>query len=75
MLTYSIKTWINIVCVEVIKYNGKKWINKKESETTLGCKNLAGNKTRYYSNEFRKRSDEIQDRKIFNLVENLLQKN
>ena len=61
MLTYSIKTWRNIIGVEVIKYNDKKWINEKNLETALGCKNLAGNKTRYYSNEFRKRRDEIQD--------------
>ena len=60
MLTYSIKTWINIVCAEVIKYNGKKWINEKDLETALGCKNLSGNKTWYYFNEFRKRRDEIQ---------------
>ena len=57
MLTYSIKIWINIVCVEVIKYNGKKRINEKNLETALGCKNLAGNKTRYYSDEFTKRRD------------------
>ena len=61
MLTYSIKTWKNIIGVEVIKYNGKKWINEKHLETALGCKNLAGNKTLYYSNEFPKRRDEIQD--------------
>ena len=61
MLTNSIKTWKNIVRVEVIKYTNKKWINEKNLETALGCENLAGNKTRYYSNEFRKRTDEIQD--------------
>ena len=61
MLTYSIKTWKNIVGVEVIKYNGKKWINEKSLEKALGCKNLAGKKARYYSNELRKRRDEIQD--------------
>ena len=61
MLTYSIKIWINIVCVEVIKYNDKKRINEKNLETALGCKNLVGNKTRYYSDEFTKRRDEVQD--------------
>ena len=30
-------------------------------EKALGCKNLAGNKTQYYSNEFKKRRWEIQD--------------
>ena len=38
LLTYSIKTWKNIAGVEVIKYNGKKWINEKNLETALGCK-------------------------------------
>ena len=61
MLTYSITIWINIARVEVIKYNGKKWINENNLETALGCKNLVVNKTRYYYNEFRKRRDEIQD--------------
>ena len=61
MSAYSIKTWINIVGLEVIKYNGKKWINEKNLETALGCKNLAGNKIQYYPNEFIKRRDKIQD--------------
>ena len=43
---YSIKTLKNIIGVEVINYNGKKWINEKNLETALGCKNLAANKTR-----------------------------
>ena len=30
-------------------------------EKALGCKNLAGNKTQYYSNEFKKRRWEILD--------------
>ena len=60
-LTYSIKTWKNIVGVEVIMCTSKKWINEKNLETALGCKNLASNKTWYYSNKFRKRRDEIQD--------------
>ena len=61
MLTYSIKIWRNTICVEVIKYNGKKWINGKNLETALGCKNLVGNKTQYYSEEFKKRRYETQD--------------
>ena len=61
MLTYSIKTWKNTIGVEVIKYNGKKWINEKNLETALGCKNLAGNKIQYYSEESKKRRYEIQD--------------
>ena len=52
MLTDSIKTWKNTIGVEVINYNGKKWINEKNLETALGGKNLAGNKTQYYSEEF-----------------------
>ena len=31
----------------------------------LGCKNLAGSKTQYYSNEFKKRTYEIQDSEDF----------
>ena len=61
MLTYSIKTWKNTVGVKVIKYNDKKWINEKNLKTALGCKNLVGNKTQYYSEEFEKRRYEIQD--------------
>ena len=61
MLTYSIKKWKNTIGVEVIKYNGKKWINEKNLETALGCKNSSGNKTQYYSAEFKKRRYEIQD--------------
>ena len=34
----------NTIGVEVIKYNDKKWINEKNLETDLGCKNLVGNK-------------------------------
>ena len=61
MLTYSIKTWRKIG-VEAIKYNDKKkWINEKHLETALGYKNLVGNKTQYYSDEFKKRRYEIQD--------------
>ena len=60
MLTFSIKTWSKIG-VEVIKYNHKKWINEKHLETALGYKNLVGNKTQYYSDEFKKRRYEIQD--------------
>ena len=59
--TYSIKTWRNAIGVEVIKYNNKKWINEKNLEIALGCKNLVGNKSQYYSEEFTKRRYEIQD--------------
>ena len=52
MLRYSIKTWKNTIGVEVIKHNGKKQINEKNLETALDCKNLPGNKTQYYSEEF-----------------------
>ena len=38
----------------------------------LGCKNLAGNKTQYYSNEFKKRRNQIQECEDF---QNLLLKN
>ena len=61
MLTYSIKTWKYLAGVQVIKYNDKKWINEKNLERALGFKNLAGNKTRYYSSKIRKRRDKIQD--------------
>ena len=75
MLTYSIKKWKNTIGVEVIKYDGKKWINQKNLETALGCKNLSGNKTQYYSEEFKKEDMKYKIVKIFSLVENLLQKN
>ena len=74
MLTYSIKTWRN-TGVEAIKYNDKKWINEKHLETALGYKNLVSNKTRYYSDEFKKRRYEIQDCEDFLRVANLLRKN
>ena len=61
MLTYSIKTWKNTIGVKVIKYNDKKWINEKNLDIALGCKNLASNKTQYYSDEVKKRRYEIQD--------------
>ena len=51
MLTYSTKTWGEIG-VEVIKYNGKKWINEKNLETALGNKNLVGNKTQCHSDKY-----------------------
>ena len=47
--------------VETIKYNGKKWINEKHLEKTLGYRNLASNKIQYYCDEFKKRRFEIQD--------------
>ena len=45
--------------VEAIKHNGKKWINEKHLKKALGYKNLPGNKTQYYSDEFKKRRFEI----------------
>ena len=60
MCTYSIKTWKKND-VEAIKHNSKKWINERHLEKALGYKNLAGNKTQYYSDEFKKRRCEIQD--------------
>ena len=59
MYTFSIKTWSK-VDVEAIKYNDKKWINKKHLKKAVDYKNLAGNKTQYYSNKFKKRRYEIQ---------------
>ena len=54
MYTFSINTWSKND-VEAIKYKGKKWINEKDLQKALGCKNLAGTKTQYYSDEFKKR--------------------
>ena len=51
MKSFSIKTWNNNGD-EVIKYDGKKWINEKHLETALVYKNLASNKTQFYSDEF-----------------------
>ena len=51
MITFSIKTWSKSD-VEVIKYNHKKWINERHLETAPSYKNLVGNKTQYYSDEF-----------------------
>ena len=74
MYTFSINPWSKID-VEAMKYNGKKWINEKDLEKVLGYKNLVSNKTQYYSNEFKKEDMKYKTLKIFNLVENLLQKN
>ena len=60
MHTFSINTWWTDD-VEARKYKCKKWINEKDLEKALGSKNLAGNKTKYYSEEFKKRRNEIQD--------------
>ena len=46
MKSFSIKKWTKINA-EVIKHNGKKWINKKHLEIALSYKNLV-NKTQYY---------------------------
>ena len=66
MYTFSINTWSKND-VEAIKYKGKKWINEKDLEKALGCKNLAGNKTQKKMQNTRL--------KIINLVENSLLKN
>ena len=58
MYKFSVNTWSKID-VEAIKYNGKKWIYEKQK--TVAYKNLAGNKTQYYSDKFKKRRCEIQD--------------
>ena len=50
MYTFSIKTWSKID-VEAIKYNGEKLINENHLEITVGNKNLATSKTRYYSDK------------------------
>ena len=60
MKSFSIKTWNNND-VEAIKYDCKKWINEKHLETALGYKNLASNKTKFYSDKFKKARCEIQD--------------
>ena len=43
------------------KCDGKKWINEKHLETAPGYINLASNKTKFYSDEFKKKRCEIQD--------------
>ena len=60
MKSVSIKTWNNNG-VEAITYDGKKWINEKQLKTALGYKNLASNKTQFYSDEFKKIRCEVQD--------------
>ena len=47
----------------------------KHLEKAVCYKNLAGNKTQYYSDEFKKEDMKYKTMKIFNLAENLLQKN
>ena len=42
MKPFSIKAWSKIGA-EVIKHNGKKWINEKDLEIGLGYKNLVNN--------------------------------
>ena len=53
MKSFSIKT-LSKIGVEIIKHNGKKWINEKYLEIALGYKNLV-NKTQYYSDELKKK--------------------
>ena len=74
MYTFSINTWVKND-VEAIKYKVKKWINEKDLEKALGCKNLAGDKSQYYSDEFKKEDAKYKTVKIISLVENLLLKN
>ena len=74
MYTFSVNTWSKID-VEVIKHDGEKWINEKHLEKAVGYKNLAGNKTQYYSDELKKEDAKYKTVKIFSLVENLSQKN
>ena len=50
--TFSIKTWSKIDG-EAINHNDKKWINEKYLEKPVGYKNLACNKTQYYSKKER----------------------
>ena len=71
MKSFSIKAQRKIG-VEVIKYDGKKCINEKHLETALGYKNLISNKTRYYSEEFKKRRYELQDCEDFQLCRKLI---
>ena len=59
MKSFSIKT-LSKIDVEVIKHNGKKWVNEKNLEIGLGYKYLVNN-TEYYSDELKKRRCEIQD--------------
>ena len=53
MYTFSINTW-NTINVEAINYDGKKWINDKHLEQTVGYKNLASNKNQYYFDELKR---------------------
>ena len=64
MKPFSIKTWNNNG-VESIKCDDKKWINENHLETALGYKNLASNKTQFYSDEFKKGRREMQDSEDF----------
>ena len=74
MLIFSIKTWSKIG-VEVIKYNGKKWINEKHSETALGYKIWLVTKLNFTQMNLKKEDMKYKIVNIFSLVENLLQKN
>ena len=71
--SFSIKKWNNNG-VEAVKYDGKTWKNEKHLETTLYYKNSASNKNQFYSDELKKYV-KYNILKIFNPVENLLQKN
>ena len=60
MLTFSIKTGTK-TGVEVIKYNGEKWINEKHLETALGYKIWLVTKLSFTQINLKKRKYEIQD--------------
>ena len=53
LYTFSTKTWSKID-LEAIKHNNKKWIYEKHLEEAVGYKNLTGDKTQYYSDNFKK---------------------
>ena len=74
MSTYSINTWRKIGA-EAIKYNDKKQINEKHLETALGYKNLLVTKLSVILTNLKKEDMKYKIVKIFNPVENLLQKN
>ena len=60
MYTISINIWSKSD-VEAIKHKSKIWMNEKDLEKALDCKNLASNKAQYYSDEYKKRRCRIQD--------------
>ena len=59
--------------LEVIMYNGKKWINQTQLGKNLGLENIAG-KTQYYSSKYKRQRHEIQDWDDYQLCRILLDK-